>query len=265
MINFLLFNFKMKIMMQFKLLGDGEVVVLLHGFLENGKMWKAFSKDLSRNYRLIIPDLYGHGATRSVSDEHSMETQAQGVLEILDDLEISSASFIGHSMGGYISLAIARDFPERVDKLGLFFSSSLPDSEEKKAQRLKAVETATENKEGFIHHGVKNLFNQNNLDQLRKEIEKARKWALKMPLNGVTAALKGMRLRQDTTKVLENSEFPIQIVLGEFDPAIDLESFQKVIPQKENIEVSVLPVGHMGHLEAPKESLRIIKKFLSQK
>lgn len=252
-------------MMKFKLLGDGEVVVLLHGFLENGKMWKKFSKDLARNYRLIIPDLYGHGSTHSVSDEHTMEMQAQGVLEILDDLEIPSATFIGHSMGGYISLTIARDFPERVEKLCLFFSSTLPDSDEKKKQRLKAVKAAEENKESFIHLGVKNLFDQNNLDQLRKEIEIARKWAKKMPLNGVTSALKGMRLREDTTKVLENADFPVQIVLGEFDDAIDLNKFQKVIPEKNNINVKILPVGHMGHLEAPEESLSILKSFLSQK
>lgn len=251
--------------MQFKLLGDGEVVVLLHGFLENGKMWKAFSKELSRNYRLIIPDLYGHGSTRSISDEHTMEMQAEGVLEILNDLNISSASFIGHSMGGYISLAIARDFPERVDKLCLFFSSTLPDSEEKKEQRLKAAKTAEADKEKFIYLGVKNLFNQNKLDELRKEIEIARKWAMKMPLNGVTAALKGMRLRKDTSEVLEKSEFPIQIVLGEFDSAIDLETFRAVIPSKDNIQTTVLPVGHMGHLEAPDESLKILKDFLSQK
>ncbi|MGI9526935.1 MAG: alpha/beta fold hydrolase, partial [Weeksellaceae bacterium] len=63
---------------------------------------------------------------------------------------------------------------------------------------------------------------------------------------------------------LQQSTYPVQIVLGEFDAAVDAEAFQKIIPGKDNIQVDVLPVGHMGHLEAPDESLKIIQEFLKK-
>lgn len=251
-------------MQKFRDIGTGKPVVLIHGFLENGKMWDEFSKDLSNEYRLIIPDLYGHGETPSVSNTHTMETQAKGIVEILNHLKITSAAFIGHSMGGYTALAIARDYPEMVERLCLFFSSSQPDSEEKKEQRLKAVETAEENRESFVKLGVKNLFDQNNLDNLREEIEFARSLALEMPLDGITAALRGMREREDTTKILENADNPVEIVLGKYDGAVDADKYLAAVPKKSNIKTHVLSVGHMGHLEAPQESLNILKQFLKK-
>lgn len=250
--------------MQYRDIGTGKPVVLIHGFLENGKMWDEFSKELSKEYRLIIPDLYGHGQTPSIAEAHTMEMQAKGILEILEDLKIDSAAFIGHSMGGYTALAIARDFGEKVDKLCLFFSSSLADSDEKKEQRLKAVTTAMENRESFVKIGVKNLFDQDNLDNLRDEIEFARSLALEMPLDGITAALKGMRERKDTTVVLENADFPIEIILGSKDSAIDADKYLAELPDNNNIKTHVLDVGHMGHLEAPEETLKLIQEFLSR-
>ena len=251
-------------MMHYKDIGVGKAVVLIHGFLENGKMWNEFANELSQNYRLIIPDLYGHGETPSVDEKHIMEQQAKGILEILNHLKIESAAFVGHSMGGYIALAIARDFPEKVEKLCLFFSSSLADSEEKKEQRLKAAETASKDKESFVRLGVKNLFDQNNLDNLRDEIEIARQWAMEMPLDGITAALKGMPERSDTTQVLENANYPVEIILGEFDGAVDAKKYLPELPENQQIKTHVLPVGHMGHLEAPKETLNLIKQFLKR-
>lgn len=250
--------------MHFRDIGVGKPVVLIHGFLENSDMWNEFSVELSKKYRIILPDLYGHGKTPSIAEVHSMEKQAEGILEILAHLKIDKAAFIGHSMGGYIALSIARDFPEKVEKLALFFSSTMPDSQEKKQQRLKAVETAKENRESFIRLGVKNLFNQNNLDNLRDEIEFARKLAMEMPLEGITAALKGMRERKDTQTVLEKADYPIEIILGKFDSAVDLEKFTSQIPQKSHIQLHILPVGHMGHLEAPVESLDLIQSFLNR-
>lgn len=242
--------------------GEGEVVVLLHGFLENGKMWNEFAQELTKKYRVIIPDLLGHGQTPAVAESHTMEMQAEHVIKILNDLHIDQANFVGHSMGGYISLAIARDYAEKVKRLCLFFSSSLPDSSDKKEQRLKAVEVAQENTESFIRHGVRNLFNPNKLEDYREEIEQARSWGMETPLEGIQAALRGMRERADTTAVLQNASYPIEIILGAYDPAVDATAFQKYIPAKENIQVDVLEVGHMGHLEAPAQSLSLIQAFL---
>ncbi|MGI9527364.1 MAG: alpha/beta fold hydrolase, partial [Weeksellaceae bacterium] len=116
--------------MHYRELGKGETVVLLHGFLENHKMWNEFATILSKDYHLIIPDLLGHGDTPTASEKHTMEMQAEHVINILNHKEIESATFIGHSMGGYISMAIARDYPEKVKGICLFFSNTLPDTDE---------------------------------------------------------------------------------------------------------------------------------------
>lgn len=249
--------------MHYKDTGKGEAVVLIHGFMENGKMW-GFANELSKDYRLIIPDLLGHGKTESISDTHTMEMQATQVVKILDELGIETANFIGHSMGGYISLVIARDYPERVKKLGLFFSNSLPDSDDKKEQRRKAIDVVVENRESFIRHGVRGLFASNRISELDKEIDFARGLAEETPTEGIQAALRGMIARGNTTGVLEKVDYPVQIILGEYDPAIAVDLYKKHIPNKENIKIDVLPVGHMGHLEAPKESLEILKDFLKK-
>ena len=246
--------------MNYKIIGEGKPVVLLHGFLENHKMWLNIAENI-KGFKFIIPDLLGHGETPSEDEVNTMEDQARNLIALLKDLEISSATFIGHSMGGYIAMVIARDYSSYVEKLGLFFSKTLPDSEEKKKQRLKAVQVVEENKETFVKLGVKGLFDQDNLDNLREEIKEAQIWGMETPLDGITSSLRGMREREDTTYLLEKINYPILIMLGEKDPATESD-YINMIPERENIHVHVLPCGHLGSLEKPQESKKIIKDFL---
>src|SRR5690625_3946315 len=129
-------------MLYYKQQGKGPSIVFIHGYLENGNMWDKFAEELSEDYQSIIMDLPGHGKSKSYSDTHSMDFMAEKVNEILDELNISEALFIGHSMGGYVALAMADLFPEKVKGLILLNSSSLSDTEEKKEDRLRAVELA---------------------------------------------------------------------------------------------------------------------------
>ncbi|MCK0205461.1 hypothetical protein [Ornithobacterium rhinotracheale] len=128
-------------------------------------------------------------------------------------------------------MVIARDYSSYVEKLGLFFSKTTPDSEEKKAQRLQAVRVAEENKERFVELGVKGLFAQDNLDNLRPQIAEAQSWGMETPIDGLVSALRGMREREDTTYLLEKLNYPILIVLGEKDPSTEKE-FKDLIPKR---------------------------------
>ena len=249
-------------LLHYKKIGTGKPVVLIHGFLENNDMWSQMSEQLAADYRLILPDLAGHGKSEVFQEIHTMQFQAEKIMEILDKETIEKATFIGHSMGGYIALAIASQFPERVNGLCLFYSTSTADSAEKKKQRLQAVETVKKNKNSFIEKAVPGLFRKDKKPQLKEEIERAISWAKEMPVEGVTAALKGMRERADTTEILKTADFPIQIILGTHDEAVKANEFQKVIPERNIIQTAVLPTGHMGHLEAPKRSLELINQFL---
>jgi len=251
-------------MLHYEIKGEGKPVIFLHGYLENLKMWKGFAEELSRNYKIILIDLPGHGKSKSYHKTHTMEFMAQKVNEVLEKLQIDKAIMVGHSMGGYVTLAFAGLFPEKLKAIVLQNSSSLPDLEEKKAQRLKAVETAHKNLDTLIKMSVPSLFAEKNLSDLKEEIEFAKGLARETSLEGVEAALRGMRERPDRTKILDDFEGKIGIIIGKYDKAVNPEELKKIIPAKENITVKELETGHMSHLEAPEETLEFIRKLITE-
>lgn len=249
-------------MLHFETKGQGLPVVFLHGYLENAKMWKDFVDELSQTHQVVLIDLPGHGNSENYEETHTMELMSEKVKEVLDFLEISKSIFVGHSMGGYVTLAYAELFPEDIKAFVLMNSTTFPDSEEKKEQRLKAVETARKNLDTLIKMSIPTLFAEHNLGQLKPEIEFTKKLARETSLQGVTAALKGMRLRPDRGSVLNEFQGKAGILIGKYDKAVNPEVFKKAIPQKSNISILELETGHMAHLEAPKETMDFIKEFI---
>lgn len=237
-------------------------MVLLHGYLENLKMWKSIAEELSKFCQVILIDLPGHGKSKVYGDIHTMEFMAEKVNEVLTELKIDKMVLIGHSMGGYVTLAFEELFPEKLNGFILLNSSSLPDSEEKKEQRLKAIETAQKNLDTLIKMSIPTLFAEKNREHLKEEMEFAKQLAKETPLQGVTAALKGMRTRPDRNKVLQNSEIPIGIIIGKYDQAINPTELKQIIPDKSNIQVRELETAHMSHLEEPGLTLDFILDFL---
>lgn len=249
-------------MLYYEVKGYGNPVVLLHGYLENSKMWKYMVDELSTSYKVILLDLPGHGQSPNFDEVHTMEQMAREVKETLNFLGVSTASFVGHSMGGYVTLAYAELFPDAVSGFILMNSTTFPDAPDKKEQRLKAVETAEKNLDTLIKMSIPSLFAEKNLENLKPQIEFAKELARETSLQGVTAALKGMRLRTDRRFLLEEFPGKIGIIMGKYDKAVNPDELKKIIPNKENIEVLELETGHMAHLEASKETLNFIKKFL---
>ncbi|MDO5510256.1 MAG: alpha/beta fold hydrolase [Weeksellaceae bacterium] len=248
--------------LQYIIKGNGAPVLFLHGFLENRLMWDALTDNLKEHYACILPDLPGHGNTGNVAEKHTMPLMAEKVFAMLNELSIDKVAVIGHSMGGYVALEMLRTQPDRIDKLCMFFSHPLADSEEKKQQRLEAVQTATENPKRFVELGVRGLFAESRDDEREEEIKLATEWALQNPNDGIAPALLGMREREDLTDVLKGADIPIHFILGEYDTAVDLDKTLNAIPDKPNFRINILPVGHMGHLEAEEESLELIEDFL---
>lgn len=251
-------------MLYYEIKGEGDPIVFLHGYLENMKMWRVFTEELSKDHQVILIDLPGHGKSESYGKIHTMELMAEKVNEVLEELRIPETIMVGHSMGGYVTLAFAELFPEKLKAFILQNSSSLPDSEDKKTQRLKAVETAHKNLDTLIKMSIPSLFAEKNLDSLKEEIEFAKRLAKETSLEGVEAALRGMRARPDRTEILENFERKIGILIGKYDKAVNPEDLKKIIPRKENISIKELETGHMSHLEAPKETMAFITDFLKK-
>src|SRR5690606_23884260 len=112
--------------------GNGPAMVLLHGFLESSKMWEPLIPELSKNRQIITIDLPGMGESGVIEEIHSMELMAQVVDALIDHLQIPIATLIGHSMGGYVTMAFTEMYADKVEKLVLLNSTPIADSEEKK-------------------------------------------------------------------------------------------------------------------------------------
>lgn len=253
-------------MLFYKDKGKGKSIVLLHGFLENLKMWEYFQEKLSKNYRVITIDLPGHGKSSDLSEEvYTMEYIAEKVNEVLEFLKIDNFTIIGHSMGGYVALALVDLYKSKIDGLGLFYSTTLPDDEEKKEQRLKVAEIAINSPNNFFALAIPNLFADSNSIKSKIYIEIATSWAHETTLKGISASLKGMRLRKDRTYIIKEIHKPVSILTGMYDKAIKNIDLKNNLEGLNHISFYELPTGHMGSLEAPNESLEIIETWLKTK
>lgn len=193
--------------------GEGNAIVLLHGFLENKKMWKDYVSFFSNQYRIITIDLLGHGESDCLGYIHSMEDNARAVYEVLEYLQIKKTTILGHSMGGYVGLAFAELYPESIQKLILLNSTSKEDSTEKKLNRTRAIKAVKQNYVNFVSLAIANLFSENNRTRLADEIEKVKTQALKTPLQGIVASLEGMKIRKDRETLLRENLFPVLLIL----------------------------------------------------
>ncbi len=242
--------------------GEGSPVVLLHGFLENIHIWDGFIDFLKPYFKIIAVDLPGFGKTSVYSDHHSMPFMADAVKAVLDVENITKTLLIGHSMGGYVSLAFARKFPELLQGMVLFHSQADADNEEVKQNRLRTIEVVKKDHKDFIARFIPLLFAENNVERYAKEIARLRQMSFQTPQQGTIAALAGMRNREGSLELLRNIGFPVFFVVGKQDSRIPME---KILPQlalPPHAEAVILDnTGHMGFVEAPGEIFPVLRDF----
>lgn len=228
--------------------GKGPALVLLHGFLENQTMWNAYIPILAKKYRVISIDHLGHGQTGCIGYIHTMEDMADAVHAVLHELRIRKVILTGHSMGGYVALAFAELYPDMVKGIVLQNSTARPDSDEKKKNRDRAIKAVKRDYTGFVRLAVSNLFSEENRQLFKEEIEALRNQALQAPLQGVVAALEGMKVRNDREVLLHFGPYPVMLVLGKKDQSLPYEDHAD---QVENTDVKLVtyPDGHMSHIE----------------
>lgn len=241
--------------------GKGNVVVLLHGFLENSSMWNTISSTLARRNRVICIDLLGHGNTDTIGYLHTMEEMADLVRCVLKSLRVRRSIFVGHSMGGYVSLAFAKKFPKNTKGLCLLNSSSQADTPARKNQRLHANKVAVKNYVFLVRASVNNLFAPSSKKIFSKEISAITEEALKTPLTGYIASNEGMRLRENTEIVLQGISKRL-IIAGKKDAILSFENIQQEA-SRTNTKLVSLPNGHMSHVEDFDELVKILRDFIS--
>jgi pimeloyl-ACP methyl ester carboxylesterase len=231
--------------------GKGNAVVLLHGFLENSTMWNYLAPVLAKKNRVICVDLLGHGQSDCLGYIHSMEDMADAVHQVISELKIRKAVFVGHSMGGYVALAIAELYPELMKGLVLLNSTSRADSDERIANRTRAA----------VRMSIANLFSEENRTKLSEQIEWVREEALQTSLQGIIAAQEGMKLRKDQEVILHFATYPILLILGKKDPVLN---YEENLEQTEGTNVKLISFndGHMSHLENQAELEKVMVGFL---
>ena len=241
--------------------GKGNAVVLLHGFLENSTMWNYLAPVLAKKNRVVCIDLLGHGQTECLGYVHSMEDMADAVHQVLSELKIRKAVFVGHSMGGYVALAFAELYPEMMKGLVLLNSTSRADSEERIANRTRAIKAVKQNYVAAVRMSIANLFSEENREKLVEQIEWVREEALQTPLQGIIAAQEGMKLRKDREVLLHFAPYPIMLILGKKDPVLIYEENLEQI-EGTNVKLVTFNDGHMSHLENQAELEKVIVGFL---
>lgn len=241
--------------------GKGSAVILLHGFLENSSMWKAISLELSKRNRVICIDLLGHGNSDCLGYVHTMEEMATAVKFVLKHLRIRRATFIGHSMGGYVALAFAEKYANNVKRLCLLNSTAQADSKERKKLRLRAIQLAQSNYKALVSMSIANLFAQNTNAHFLEAIENCKKEALKTLPQGYIACSEGMRLRPNREHVLASEAYQTLIIVGRNDPILEYNSILDEA-KRTNTELVEFSNGHMSHIENYTELINTLKKFL---
>ena len=245
--------------LSFKQQGSGKPIILLHGFPMNQRVWDDFVPLLSDHYNVITVDLPGFGESPLPQLPFTIDQVADIVLEWMLTEKILGSTLIGHSLGGYVALAMAEKQPDLFSGLGLFHSTALADSDEKKESRLKVVDFIAKNGVlAFTSNFIPPLF----ADQNHKAINKVREIAVQSNHDAVTGYTLAMRNRPDRTSVLKKLEMPILFLTGEADPGIPVNSILLQAESCKFPQVHVLKqVAHMGMFENPEISVNHIRSF----
>lgn len=241
----------------FSTTGVGNPLVLLHGFLESSKIWDSFLKGLSKHRQVICVDLPGHGNSENILPVHSMELMADAVTSVLKHLNIEKAYFAGHSMGGYVALAILERSPESVTGIMLINSTPEEDSFERKENRDRAVELVKKNKRAYVSMSISNLLSPDNKENFRSEIKEIKKEAQRLSSIGIIAALKGMKIRTDKKNVLQEAKIPKIIIGGLKDPIIEHENL-RTLAKSTGCDFVLLSGGHLSFIENKEELQKLM-------
>ncbi|MEA3317264.1 MAG: alpha/beta hydrolase [Bacteroidota bacterium] len=244
--------------------GSGKAIVFLHGYLESSEIWNDFARKFTLNNRVVCIDLPGHGNSSISKNTASLELMAEIVNEVLKYLCIEKCFMIGHSMGGYATLAFLEFFPKKLFAFCLFHSHPYCDSYEVIKKRLREITLVEKGrKDSIAAISIPNSFANINRNSFADSIEKAISIACNTSENGIIACLNGMIERKDRSELLEKTSVPNIIIAGKLDNYISYNKVIKNMNLSENSQLTILSnSGHMGFIEEAKLSGEILQKFI---
>jgi 3-oxoadipate enol-lactonase len=245
--------------------GAGSAVLFLHGFPFNRSLWREQVEILAPHFRVIAPDLRGHGQTSVTEGLVTMEAMAQDVIALLDALEISEAAVCGLSMGGYVALALYRLVPSRVSALVLADTRAVADTEEGKQNReLQAQRALQEGMAPIADAMLPKLVGPLTVAKRPDVVARVREMILKTDPTGAAAAQRGMAQRPDQTDLLSHINVPTLIIVGENDQLTPLAESEKMHRLIDGSRLEIIEgAGHVSNLEQAEAFNRVLADFLT--
>src|SRR5690606_11496730 len=242
--------------------GSGQTVILIHGFPMNQQVWVDFAAKLSETFCVVTLDLPGFGKSPGLAGGFTIEDVADAVLSFIHERGYKNPVIVGHSLGGYVTLAMVEKEPELPAGICLFHSTALADSAEKKESRNKVLDFIA--KQG-VHAFTSNFVSQLYADPQHSSITKVKNLTGQSGREAVEGYTLAMRDRKDRQHVVRSFPKPILFLGGEKDQGIPADTIREQATLNPKAEAIILPeVAHMGMFESERVCLREIKKFVEK-
>jgi 3-oxoadipate enol-lactonase len=249
--------------LHYEVLGSGSPVLLVHGFPFTSELWDPIVPALEREYRLIVPDLRGHGRSQA-SATVTMAGYVEDLATLLDRIgEARPVVLVGMSMGGYIAFEFCRRHPERLRALVLANTRAQADNPEGLRARRELARRAEREGSGAVAESMlPRLFGPRASPQLRDRWRRI--MATADPV-GIVAALGAMAERPDSFSTLAALTCPVLIVAGDEDALTPLEGARQMQRAAPHSRLEVIPrSGHMSPVENPERFLEVLRRFLEE-
>jgi len=250
----------------YQILGDGPSVVLLHPFPANHEFWLPVAQSLSTRYRLIMPDLRGHGDSDIGEGPATMAKHAADIARVMDDADVGRAPMVGVSIGGYALFEFWRQQRGRVAALGLCNTKAPADSPEARAGRLQAAaEVMERGTEPFFQSMIPRLLGKTTREARPDLVEGALQMMREMSPADVAAVQRGMAERPDSVDTLKTINVPTLLVTGDEDILTGVNEAELMHRQVAGSELRVFPkAGHYSPWEQPEAVGRLLRQFLDE-
>jgi pimeloyl-ACP methyl ester carboxylesterase len=245
-------------------LGDGPPVVLLHPFPVHHEFWLPVAEVLATRYRIVMPDLRGHGESGVGEGPATMEKHAADIARVMDDADVGAAPLVGVSIGGYVLFEFWRRYRGRVAALGLFNTKAPADAPEARAGRLQAANDVLERgTEPFFESMVPKLLAKTTREMRPDLVDGALRMMRKMLPEDVAQVQRGMAARPDSVATLKTINVPTMLVTGDDDTMTGVNEAELMRQHIANSELFVIPkAGHYSPWEQSADAAKILRVFL---
>ena len=245
-------------------LGDGFPVVLLHPFPANHEFWLPVAEALATRYRVVLPDLRGHGESGVGEGPATMEKHADDIAHVMDDADVGRAPLIGVSIGGYALFEFWRRHRGRVAALGLCNTKAPADGPEARAGRLQAANDVLDRgTEPFFESMIQRVMAKTTREMRPDLVDGALRMMRQMSSEDVAQVQRGMASRPDSIETLKTINVPTLLVTGDEDILTGVNEAELMRRHIAGSQLRVIPkAGHYAPWEQPQDVAKVLRQFL---